>query len=167
MAFGKTSKKTQKTKAEVPSKTKTAVGAKRTRTPKPIVESKDKDTADLAVTKSGRKSPAVVDLGSISQDTDTTPVSSDAPMAMSAAVGSSGTASLISSASAVNHSVESSVAADHAGDYSSIAHVNESSNGATREAIAERAYFYWAERGYTHGFAEEDWKRAEAELTTK
>lgn len=167
MAFGKTSKKTQKTKAEVPSKTKTAVGAKRTRTPKPIVESKDKDTADLAVTKSGRKSSAVVDPGSISQDTDMTHVRSDAPMAMAAVVGSSGTASPIVNASALNHPIENSVAAGHGADYSSVAQANGSRNGATREAIAERAYFYWAERGYTHGFAEEDWKRAEAELTTE
>lgn len=30
--------------------------------------------------------------------------------------------------------------------------------------IAQLAYSFWAERGYEHGFAEEDWLRAEREL---
>ena len=33
------------------------------------------------------------------------------------------------------------------------------------EEISRRAYFYWAERGFQHGFADEDWTRAEADLT--
>ena len=35
----------------------------------------------------------------------------------------------------------------------------------SQEEISRRAYFYWAERGFQHGFADEDWARAEAELT--
>jgi hypothetical protein len=35
----------------------------------------------------------------------------------------------------------------------------------TYEEIAHRAYIYWAERGYQGGSAEEDWLRAEHELT--
>lgn len=31
--------------------------------------------------------------------------------------------------------------------------------------VAELAYSYWAERGYTHGAAEEDWLRAERALS--
>jgi Protein of unknown function (DUF2934) len=32
------------------------------------------------------------------------------------------------------------------------------------EDIAELAYSYWVERGYTHGYAEDDWLRAENAL---
>ncbi len=39
-----------------------------------------------------------------------------------------------------------------------------SSQEPLQEEISRRAYFYWAERGFQHGFAEEDWARAEAEL---
>lgn len=35
---------------------------------------------------------------------------------------------------------------------------------ALHEAIARLAYSYWEQRGYQHGFDEEDWLRAEAEL---
>lgn len=35
---------------------------------------------------------------------------------------------------------------------------------ATREEIAKLAHSYWIARGYAHGFAEEDWLRAEREL---
>ena len=33
------------------------------------------------------------------------------------------------------------------------------------QAIARLAYSYWVERGHAHGFAEQDWLRAEKELT--
>lgn len=32
--------------------------------------------------------------------------------------------------------------------------------------IAERAYYYWAERGFSDGSPEEDWLRAEEALLT-
>jgi hypothetical protein len=35
------------------------------------------------------------------------------------------------------------------------------------EAIARLAYSYWEQRGYQHGFAEEDWFRAEAEIRNR
>jgi hypothetical protein len=35
---------------------------------------------------------------------------------------------------------------------------------ATHEDIAKLAYSYWLERGGAHGFAEQDWLRAEREL---
>ena len=35
----------------------------------------------------------------------------------------------------------------------------------TRAQIAELAYSYWVARGHAHGSAEEDWLRAEKELT--
>jgi hypothetical protein len=35
---------------------------------------------------------------------------------------------------------------------------------ASREEIANLAYSYWEARGFTHGLADEDWIRAEAEL---
>src|SRR5579884_1475995 len=38
---------------------------------------------------------------------------------------------------------------------------------ATREEIAKLAHSYWVARGYAHGFAEEDWLRAERELNGK
>ena len=34
----------------------------------------------------------------------------------------------------------------------------------SREAIEKLAQQYWAQRGYTDGFAEQDWLRAEQEL---
>ncbi len=34
------------------------------------------------------------------------------------------------------------------------------------QQIAELAYSYWLERGEHHGYAEEDWLRAERELAT-
>jgi hypothetical protein len=34
----------------------------------------------------------------------------------------------------------------------------------SREEIAELARKYWAERGWTDGYAEQDWLRAEQEL---
>jgi hypothetical protein len=37
----------------------------------------------------------------------------------------------------------------------------------SREEVAKLAYSYWISRGYSHGYAEEDWLRAEAELTGK
>lgn len=36
-----------------------------------------------------------------------------------------------------------------------------------REAIALRAYFYWEERGCPNDSADEDWFRAEAELSNR
>jgi len=50
--------------------------------------------------------------------------------------------------------------------------LKECSNGDTaktytpveRELIAARAYEIWKERGCTHGYHEEDWLRAEADL---
>lgn len=38
---------------------------------------------------------------------------------------------------------------------------------ATREEIEKLAHSYWVARGYAHGFAEEDWLRAERELNGK
>ena len=35
------------------------------------------------------------------------------------------------------------------------------------DEIAALAYTYWAARGYSHGQAEEDWLRAERELTSR
>jgi hypothetical protein len=37
----------------------------------------------------------------------------------------------------------------------------------SREDVAKLAYSYWVARGYSHGQADEDWLRAEAELTGK
>jgi len=37
----------------------------------------------------------------------------------------------------------------------------------SREDVAKLAYSYWIARGYSHGAADEDWLRAEAELTGK
>lgn len=37
----------------------------------------------------------------------------------------------------------------------------------SREEIAKLAHSYWVARGYAHGFAEEDWLRAERELNHK
>ena len=37
----------------------------------------------------------------------------------------------------------------------------------SREEIEKLAQLYWAQRGYTDGFAEQDWLRAEQELLQK
>ncbi|MBV8708887.1 MAG: DUF2934 domain-containing protein [Acidobacteriaceae bacterium] len=44
---------------------------------------------------------------------------------------------------------------------------NRSPRQNSREDVAELAYSYWIARGYSHGHAEEDWLRAEAELAGK
>jgi len=41
---------------------------------------------------------------------------------------------------------------------------NVTSIGPSREEIARLAHQYWAERGFQHGGAEQDWLRAEREL---
>ena len=35
------------------------------------------------------------------------------------------------------------------------------------EKIAQLAHSYWVERGYAHGFAEQDWLRAEQQLKAR
>jgi len=42
-----------------------------------------------------------------------------------------------------------------------------SSGNISREEIARLAYSYWEARGFTHGLADEDWIRAEAELLAR
>jgi hypothetical protein len=37
----------------------------------------------------------------------------------------------------------------------------------SREDVAKLAYSYWVARGYSHGYADEDWLRAEIELAGK
>ncbi|HUB00494.1 MAG TPA: DUF2934 domain-containing protein [Terracidiphilus sp.] len=37
----------------------------------------------------------------------------------------------------------------------------------THDQVAELAFQYWKERGYTHGHHEEDWRRAEEMLRAK
>jgi hypothetical protein len=44
---------------------------------------------------------------------------------------------------------------------------SRSQNSVSHEEIAKRAYFFWEERGYTHGDQVEDWLRAESELTAR
>lgn len=41
----------------------------------------------------------------------------------------------------------------------------ESRSVPEREQIAVLAYSYWEQRGYEHGYAEQDWLRAEQELS--
>ena len=40
-----------------------------------------------------------------------------------------------------------------------------SARAATHEEIAKLAFSYWIARGYAHGSAEQDWLRAEQELS--
>ncbi len=44
---------------------------------------------------------------------------------------------------------------------------NELSSTVTSEEVATLAHYYWMARGCAHGFAEEDWLRAERELKAK
>jgi hypothetical protein len=43
----------------------------------------------------------------------------------------------------------------------------QSQDTISREEIARLAYSYWESRGFTHGLADEDWIRAEAELLAR
>jgi hypothetical protein len=45
--------------------------------------------------------------------------------------------------------------------------VSQSTRTVSREEIAHLAYSYWEARGFTHGMADEDWIRAEAELLAR
>jgi hypothetical protein len=77
----------------------------------------------------------------------------DTPKAMSAAAGSgfefaSPSAAIIDPVGVVTPAVESSVAPQF-----------------SHEDVAKLAYSYWIARGYSHGHNDEDWLRAEAELS--
>ena len=159
MALGKPSKKTQKTKAEVPSKTKTATVATKARTPEPMLQAEAKDSLGTVPSKGLRKSSAAVKVDSALQENGITHSATNVPKTMAATAGHSGPdTSTLTVASTPQNGVDGPHAPGHS---------NGSHHGLTREAIAQRAYFYWAERGYTHGSAEEDWKRAEADLAIK
>jgi hypothetical protein len=65
-----------------------------------------------------------------------------------------------------HHKINSSVTPGTATAPASAAENGRAGRQVTQEEIAELAHSYWVARGYAHGFAEEDWLRAERELTT-
>ncbi len=175
MALGKPSKKTQKTISEAPSKTKASGSKATTRAAQTTTETPVKDAAAAVTTKSRKKSPAVVNMESTLPDNVAVQPASEPVMTMSASAGAT------EPAISIGHSIPQANGQTN-GSHHDAHHVDaHHANGShqvdashhsiterktvTREEIAHLAYKYWAERGYTHGSAEEDWKRAEAELT--
>lgn len=151
MALGKPSKKTQNTANEAPAKTKPAIAGTKAKAPQAKAETAQMKTeSDAAATKARRKPAAEKAEGT--QVSAANP-GTESPKVMAAAANSEHTSS------------------EHAGTevpfaVDLTAHP-KGANGISREAIAQRAYHYWAERGFAHGYAEEDWARAEADLVGK
>jgi hypothetical protein len=160
MALGKPSKKT--TKAASESKAKPVSTSARSKGAQAGSDANG-GVAEGTVVKSRKKSAAVVNVDSDVNVLDNTTtgqaLSADAePLSgktMAAAASSSvslDTPPVSGNAVSVGHSA---------------APTNDHQTAPSREAVAELAYQYWAERGYAHGFADEDWARAEAELSSR
>ena len=174
MALDKSSKKSQKPVSEP--KTKAAVTGTKAKASQFSSVASTGNVGEAAPLKTRKKSSAVVNVASALQKDVVTTTDSISPKTMAAAVGSSAfdanslsataTATAIAATSVPATLLESvpaetgtTVSAGH-----SAAPSNGTVHGASPEAIAQLAYFYWAERGYAHGNADEDWARAEAEL---
>lgn len=149
MALGKPSKKTTKTASE-PKAKPVSSGARSKVTQ--AVSGLNGDVAEATAVKTRKKSAAVVNIDSNLADVVTMTPEAPAEKTLAAAAGSS----LVIDTPPIS---ENAVSVAH-----SAAPVNGVAHTASPEAIAELAYSYWAERGYAHGFAEEDWARAEAAL---
>lgn len=158
MALGKPSKKTQKATGEVAPKAKSAKGVSRSRASQPAGDKLAVEATGM-VSKTRRKVTAVASpVTAVAMENAVNdvvmPATEEAPKAMAASAAQS-------SSSVPAH--ETAIASE-AAMTNGHAHSHRTSHAITTEAIAQRAYQYWVERGYAHGFAEEDWRRAESEL---
>lgn len=129
-----------------------SVEAPKTRSPRS--SQAPKDSLEASSGKVHRKSP--VRSSRRSNGTD-----SGSPKTMAAAAGTGGTNG------AIVDSVGVMVASPGTETSSVVTPLVESKTAVSREEIAHLAYSYWAARGFTHGLADEDWIRAEAELLSR
>ena len=152
-----TSKKTSKSANEAAMNENHATAAEVTAKPRASRSSKPKKetSPETSSIKNGRKSPvgaANIPASENSFVAQTRGESIDAPKVMAAAAGFES----LSFETVVIDPV-GVVAPPENGSPGQHSHKN----------VAELAYSYWIARGYSHGYAEEDWLRAEAELTGK
>lgn len=157
MQSNKASKKTRKNAEETAAAAGPEIGATAEKTAKPRAsrssKSKKPEVSDAVSANHHHKVSSSVAPEVASAETS--PVARTFAAA-AAASSASPEAAIIDSAGVVAPAVETSL---------SKTPVTETApRTATREEIAKLAHSYWAARGYAHGFAEEDWLRAEREL---
>ena len=151
------SKKTTKNTTEAIVNEKNATAAEMTAKPRASRSSRSKKEvpAEAPSAKNHRKSAvgvAAIPASESSLVAKSLPENTDTPKVMAAAAGFES----VSSDAAVIDPVGVVVAPE-----------NSTGPQHTREDVAKLAYSYWIARGYSHGYAEEDWLRAEAELAGK
>ena len=151
------SKKTSKNANEAIVDEKNVVAPEATVKPRASRSSKSKKAASTETAPAKNHRKAAVGAASIpasegSLIANTLPEVPEAPKAMTAAAGAGST---ISEAAVIDPVGVVAVPENGAGPQHS------------REDVAKLAYSYWIARGYSHGYAEEDWLRAEAELAGK
>lgn len=120
-------------------------------------QSKKEVSAEVSSARNHRKSTvgaAAIPASEGSLVKKTLPVENDTPKVMAASAGV-GFESIPSDAVIIDPvgvvvAVENDVVSQH-----------------SREDVANLAYSYWIARGYSHGYADEDWLRAETELAGK
>ncbi len=151
------SKKTNKSASEAVVNEKKAA-AEPTKKPRVPRSSQPKKKAETAALSTNSHQKAAVGAMSIPASESsllakTLPESIDPPKPMATAVGLG------------SRSSHPAVAIDPVGVVA--APGNGKRSQYSREDVAKLAYSYWIARGYSHGGAEEDWLRAEVELTGK
>jgi Protein of unknown function (DUF2934) len=151
------SKKTNKNANEAIVNEKNAVPAETTAKPRASRPSRSKKETSIeaAPAKNHRKTAvgaAAIPASESSLVANTLPENSDAPKVMSAAAGFE------------SASFDAAII-----DPVGVVAAPENSKGPqySQEDVAKLAYSYWIARGHSHGAAEEDWLRAEAELAGK
>ena len=148
MQSSKPSKKSLKKEEQAPAETAPVSEAPKTRTTRSSKAPKEK--IDATSGKVHHKSPATSSVRVEAKDPDPAKL-------MAAAAG----------AGATNGGIVDSVgvvAASPATEAPTTTPVSHRKPAVSPEEIAYLAYSYWEARGFTHGLADEDWIRAEAEL---
>jgi hypothetical protein len=151
MQSSKPSKKPLKKEEERLSEATPVAEAPKTRSTRSSKAPKEK--IEAASSKVHRKSPAVSTVRVEATDPGQ-------PKVMAAAAG----------AGVTNGGIVDSVGVMAASPVADAPVTTRSSNGkpvVSPEEVAHLAYSYWAARGFTHGMADEDWIRAEAELLAR
>ena len=150
------SKKTTKNANEVIANEKNAAAAEATAKPRASRSSRSKkEVAVEASAKNHRKSAVgatAIPATEGSLVAKTLPENTDTPRTMAAAAG-------------FESAVSDAVVIDPVG----VVAAPENGMGPqySREEVAKLAYSYWIARGYSHGYANDDWLRAESELAGK
>jgi hypothetical protein len=153
MQFSKTSKKNRnnadETQASAP---ETNAGAEMTSKPRSTKSSKTKktETAETGTVKHHHKGTSIM---AVDAGTD----KNGATLAATAGIASPG---IVASVGVVAPAVQPEPAIASALETPARSRIKQ-------EEIAKLAYTYWIARGYADGYAEQDWLRAERELTAR